>query len=303
MTGKFPTTAPVSIMITTRNRSKDLHQTLGYLSQLTPQPAEILITADGCEDQTAEMVSRDFPNCKLTINRIATSHIILSLDDDSYPNQEDFLAQLPAVFESHPEASVVTFPELRDDNSYISTDKSPTSPGHYVSAYPNGAAAMLREQYLATSGFPHFFTHAYEEPDYALQTYSHGKAVWFEPSLTIRHHYSSTNRNMLRTHHLNARNELWSVWMRCPSLWLVPVSIYRVIRQFAYAASNGARWLMQEPLWWYDAIRGLPNCFRHRSPIAATTYLGWMRLARRPLYTIHHLQSTFPSFRKQKPSK
>src|SRR5207248_3513459 len=111
-----------------------------------------------------------------------------SLDDDSYPIQRDFFAKLPSIFAAHPEAAVVAFPELRDANQFSALDKTDNRLGHYVSAYANCAAAMRTDLYLRSAGFPAFFTHMYEEPDYALQCYAAGAAVWFEPSLEIRHH-------------------------------------------------------------------------------------------------------------------
>ena len=288
----------ISVMITTRNRCPELERTLGILRQMSPPPDEMIITADGCEDGTVDMVQNHFPQCRLIVNspgqgsvpsrhrmlHEATGDLVLSLDDDSYPVSRDFFARLPALFEEHPEAAVITFPELRDGDIFWPASKSSDSPGHYVPAYPNGAAAMRRDVYLQTRGFPGFFIHAYEEPDYALQCISHGMAVWFEPSLVIRHHYSPINRDQLHTHHFNARNELWSVWMRCPWPWLPVVSLYRILRQFCYASSQGWRWLIQEPRWWWAACKGIGMCGKERQPIPWNFYYGWMIMARHPIH-------------------
>src|SRR5262245_25904674 len=128
-----------SVMITTRNRCSDLERTLSALRQMTPLPEEILVTADGCEDGTIAMVREKFPNCRLFENspglgsvpsrdhmlREAVGELVLSLDDDSYPVDNDFFAKLPALLASRPEAAVITFPELRDDGSSASPTKSP----------------------------------------------------------------------------------------------------------------------------------------------------------------------------------
>jgi len=45
-----------SIMITTRNRAADLRRTCRVLRTLNPAPLEILITADGCTDDTIQML-------------------------------------------------------------------------------------------------------------------------------------------------------------------------------------------------------------------------------------------------------
>jgi GT2 family glycosyltransferase len=299
----------VSVIITSHNRCADLQRTLRRLSDCRPQPEEILVTADGCDDDTVTMVQQEFPGHVLIINqerkgsiysrdqmlRVAKEEIVVSLDDDSYPVDDDFFEQLLTVFTKHEEASVLTFPELRNDERFASASKSKNSPGHYVSAYPNGAAAMKRSDYLSSGGFPTFFIHAYEEPDYALQVYHMGKSVWFEPSLVIRHHYSPVNRNELQTHHFNARNELWSVWMRCAFPWVIFVSLFRVGRQFLHACMVGIPWVIQEPRWWWRAALGFGECVERRDPIPWKTYLNWMRLARRPLFNKSQLERVFES--------
>jgi glycosyltransferase involved in cell wall biosynthesis len=294
-------------MIASRNRCDDLRRTLAHLHGMNPPPGEIFVVADACTDGTVAMVREDFPHCRLHVNasnqgsirsrdfilRHATGDLVLCLDDDSYPLQPDFFARLPEVFAAHPEAAVISFPELRDGNVFVPPDKTPETPGHYLSAYANGAAAMRRADYLASSGYPPFFQHAYEEPDYALQCYARGRAVWFEPSLVLRHHFSGVNRDRGRTHRLNARNELWSVWMRCPWPWLPAVSLYRLIRQFAHACSEGADWALREPEWWRQATVGLDPCLVHRRPIPWRIYFAWMRLARSPLSTRMELERFF----------
>jgi len=282
------------IMITTRNRSSDLRRTLERIIQLNPPPHEVWICADGCTDDTASMTVEVFPTARLIVHdngagsvgsrdemlRSMTADWVLSLDDDSYPLDDAFFAKVSDVIANHPEVSVFTFPEQRDGEVYASPSKTPETPGHFVSAYPNCAALMIRADYLRVGGYPTFFVHAYEEPDYALQLYGAGKAVRFEPSLIIRHHLSVSNRSPFGTHHFNARNELWSVWMRCPWPWLPVVSLFRILRQFQYACSQGLEWVVKEPLWWIHALKGLPHCVQQRRPIAWNRYWAWMRLAR-----------------------
>jgi hypothetical protein len=198
------------------------------------------------------------------------------------------------IFFKHPEAAVVVFPELRDGSQFSAGDKTDKTPGHYVSAYANCAAAMRRAFYLEQSGFPCFFKHMYEEPDYALQCYAAGAAVWFEPSISVRHHESPAHRMLIRRHHLNARNELWSVWLRCPWPWLILVSGYRIARQFVYACTQGTNWAVREPLWWAEALRGGALCRRARHPICWRIYWHWLALARNPIFCADDLRQRFP---------
>lgn len=287
-----------AIMISTHNRRADLRRTCAALTTLSPAPDEVLICADGCTDDTVAMLRSAFPGFVLLENaerqgsiasrdrmlRGASSDIVISLDDDSYPVDRDFLVRVARVLEAHPEAAVISFAEIRDDErgeraAPCRADRR----GRYVAAYANCGAAMRRDVYLELTGFPGFFMHGYEEPDYALQCYAAGRAVWFEPGLAVRHHMSRVNRHEGRRQRLHARNELWSVLIRCPWPLLPAVALFRIWRQLRYAATQSLPDVLLQAAWWLSALRGVPQCLAGRAPVPWPTYCAWMKLARRPI--------------------
>jgi GT2 family glycosyltransferase len=287
-----------AVMIATHNRCADLRRACAALKLLDPGPDEVLICADGCTDDTVPMLLREFPGFVVVEHperrgsvasrdrmlRLASADIVVSLDDDSYPIQPDFLARLNHLLEAHPEAAVVAFAEMRDDDrADPATAFRDDRRGRYVAAYANCGAAMRRDVYLQLAGFPSFFDHMYEEPDYALQCYAAGRAVWFDPALAVRHHISQVNRNAGRRQRLHARNELWSVLVRCPWPYLPAVALFRIWRQLRYAATQGPSDVLLQPAWWLSALRGLPQCLADRAAIPWRTYWGWMKLARLPV--------------------
>jgi GT2 family glycosyltransferase len=291
----MPDGLTTGVTIATHNRCGELHRTLSALATLDPQPDEVLVCADGCTDGTAEMVRREFPHVRLFENptargsiatrdfliRQATADVLLGLDDDSHPVEADFVTRLRAAFAHRPRAAVITFPQLSDEypESLTRTDWGLPLMVH---SYPNSGAALRRTVYLSLAGYPGFFFHAYEETDYALQCYAAGHEVWYEPDMTVRHYYTSTGRSEQRTHRRHARNEQWSVWMRCPWPYLPLVAGWRALSQFRYACKRGFGWVVREPVWWWQAVRGLPKCVRNRRPVSWSSFLGWMRLARQP---------------------
>ncbi len=298
----------ISVMITTRNRSADLRKTLNQLTKMDPLPLEVLVCADGCSDDTVDMVREVFPWVHLTVNTVGLGSVgsrhklmgvvsgdwAMSLDDDSYPLDNDFFDRVMSLCDAHPEAGVITFPELNDCDRYANPEQTPSSRGRYVSAYANCAALTRVVSYSRSPGFPEMFFHMYEEPDYALQCYADGYAVWFDPSLTIRHHMSPVGRRLMRIHQLGARNELWSVWMRCPFPQIIPVSLFRVWRQARYSMTEGLSWTVREPVWWWEAMKGIVDCREHRKPVDWDIYYAWMKLARQPIYTYQELRKAFP---------
>jgi GT2 family glycosyltransferase len=280
----------VSVMITTKNRVRDLRQTCRILGQLNPPPLEVLITADDCTDETVGVVRSEVPNARLIVNsqhkgsvvsrdrmlRVARGDLVLALDDDSYPEQLDCLAHIILRFEQCPRLAVLNFPQRTNEypETLTQTDFGPEHPTRSVA---NSGAVLRRSFYLQLPGFESRFFHMYEEPDYALQCIAAGYEVLFSPVVTIRHHYSGQVRSEMRNHHRHARNEFWSVVLRCPLPYVVPVALYRALSQFRYACRRGFGWIIREPAWWWQAMAGVPYCLRKRRPVAWSGYKRWLR--------------------------
>lgn len=286
----------ISVMITTKNRAKDLRRTLQVLRQLNPSPMEILITADGCTDDTIEMLNAEtrkaeMNNLKVIINKVgmgsvasrdrmmrdAKGDLVLALDDDSYPEQPDCLDLLSSIFHLRPSLAIATFPQRTDEypETLRQTDFGPERP---VRSFPNSGAVLRRSTYLGLPGFEPKFFHMYEEPDYALQCVGAGYEVVYSPVITIRHHYSGASRSEMRNHHRHSRNEFWGVVLRCPFPQCLGMVAYRVFSQFRYACKRGASWVIREPVWWWQAILGIPYCLHKRQVIPWHRYKKWLEL-------------------------
>jgi GT2 family glycosyltransferase len=278
-------------MITTKNRVKDLMRTWQVLQQLSPAPREILITADGCTDETVAMVKAEMPNAKMIVNargkgsvasrdrmmREARGDLVLALDDDSYPEQLDCIARFAPIFEKRPQLAVLHFPQRTDE--YPKTLTRPNfGPEYLTRSFANSGAVLRRSTYLQLSGFESRFFHMYEEPDYALQCVAAGYEVLFSPIVTIRHHYSGQVRSEVRNHHRHARNEFWSVLLRCSFPYAPGVALYRALSQFRYACQRGFAWVIREPAWWWQALAGIPYCLGKRRPVSWANYKRWLRL-------------------------
>lgn len=286
----------VAVCITTHNRRDEFARTLDALGALTPAPDEILVVADGCADGTADWLRGAHPRVRLIVHdaprgsipsrnemaAAAASEILLSLDDDSYPIEPDFIGRVRELFAERPRLAVAAFPQRTDEFPETLTARD-FGRSHFAGSYVNSGAAIRRDTFLALGGYPGFFFHAYEEPDFALRCAAAGWEVRRVTSLTIRHHFTATQRNELRTHQRHARNELWSALLRCPAPQLFAVAAFRATRQFGYACSRGFAWAVREPVWWFAFLRGVPRCIAERRPLPWSRYLAWMRLLRSPI--------------------
>jgi GT2 family glycosyltransferase len=281
----------VSIMITTSNRLAELQRTINMLKKLDPAPDEILITADGCSDETADYISSALPQAKLIVNepaigsvasrdrmmRQARGDLVLALDDDSFPEQPDCIAQFVPLFEQRPKLAVAHFPQ-RSDEYPETLEQKDFGCEHLTRSFANSGAVLRRATYLQLAGFESRFYHMYEEPDYGLQCVAAGYDVIFCPIVTIRHHYCGHARDEIRVHHRHARNEFWSTLMRCPLPFAVGIGAWRVFSQFRYASQRGWSWVIREPVWWFEALAGIPYCFRKRRPVPWAGYKRWLSL-------------------------
>jgi GT2 family glycosyltransferase len=280
-----------SVMITTRNRAGELRQTCRVLRQLNPVPLEILITADGCTDDTVAVVRAELPEATLLVNQIgrgsvasrdrmmreARGDLVLALDDDSHPEQPDCLGYIVPLFEGNPKLAIAHFPQRTDEYPETLTQTNFGAP-RSTRSFANSGAVLRRSVYLQLPGFEPKFFHMYEEPDYALQCVAAGYEVLFTPLITIRHHFSGTTRNEIKNHHRHSRNEFWSTLIRCPFPQVFGLAAYRVFSQFRYATKRGGNWMLREPVWWWQAVSGIPYCLKKRNAIPWERYNAWLQI-------------------------
>jgi GT2 family glycosyltransferase len=281
----------VSVMITTKNRIVDLRRTCRALRQLSPPPEEVLITIDGSAADVVEAVQAELPQARPFVNQIglgsvpsrnrmmreARGDLVLALDDDSYPEQLDCIARIVPLFEQRRKLAVLHFPQRTDE--YPGTHaQSNFGSEHLTRSFANSGAVLRRSTYLQLPGFESQFFHMYEEPDYALQCVAAGYDVLCSPIVTIRHHYSGQARDEIRIHHRHARNEFWSTLIRCPLPFAVGMVAWRVFSQFRYACKRGWSWVVREPVWWCEALAGIPYCVRKRRPVPWAGYKRWLSL-------------------------
>jgi GT2 family glycosyltransferase len=279
----------ISIMITTHNRLPDLQRTLVMVSRFDPPPLEILITADGCTDETVAFVQKEFASAKLLVNaqgrgsvasrdrmmREAAGDLVLSLDDDSYPEQTDCLKRIAQLFGGRPQLAVAHFPQRTDEypETLLRTEFGPP---RFTRSFANSGACLSRAIYLRLPGFEPRFFHMYEEPDYGLQCVANGYEVYYTPVITIRHHWSAQSRNEIRNHHFHARNQIWSTLMRCPAPYSLGLIGYKIGSQFCFAAGRGLSWLIREPVWWWRTLVGIRYCLRKADPVSWEGYKRWI---------------------------
>lgn len=288
-------TMRLAITIATHNRIEELTRTCERVQTLDPPPDELWICADGCSDSTVDWVRAHLPHAQLIVHerahhsirsrdemlRATTADIVVGLDDDSYPLDADFVSRVKARFLSWSRCAVLSFPQRTDEFPSTLTQHD-FGPVLRAGSYVNAASAMRRSAYIELGGWPLFFEHMGDEPDFAVRCLAQGWEIFHDTSLAFRHHWSARMRSEIRNHHRHARNEQWSILLRCPAPWWPLLCLRRALGQFLYACKRGPSWMVREPAWWWAALKGAPVAWRHRAPVSWSVYRRWLALLRRP---------------------
>jgi GT2 family glycosyltransferase len=297
--------ATVGVVIPTRDRIDELVETCLALQLLEPKPEEVIVCFDGEYPTEAKYLRTRFPWLEvimLVSQRGAafarqvcleksTTDLIVMLDDDSYPTQRDFIDRVIDLFDCDAKIGAAHFQEVRAETDSVRNLKEECYVRDFASCCAAIRSSMIRS---GVKQVPEFQIQ-YEDTDLGLQIYSLGFAIRFAPDILIKHKYTDTGRDMRKRHSLHARNEQWSLWMRCPAPLVFVVAPYKVFSQLVYASSRGWGWAQKEPEWWWSALKGLRMCIQRRKPVGNRLFTAWLLLGRRPARSVVDLERLFGS--------
>lgn len=213
--------AQLSAVIPTYGRDDVLLDTIGYLGNLDPAPAEILIIDQTSRHspstaQTLEILSASGRIRWIRLDRPSIPHamnvgllrarapVVLFLDDDIVPGSQLIRAHTRA----HEQSAVVVGQVLQPGEEPTTTA---TSSFHFYSDRPQwitdlmaGNFSIRRELALDLGGFDENFVRAaYRfETEFAERIRSSGKKILFEPRASIRHLRASRGGTRAYGHHL-----------------------------------------------------------------------------------------------------
>ncbi len=131
-----------SILITTRNRKRDLSFTLGKIQNLLNRKEVVcIICDDGSTDGTSEFLKKEYPQIQLIQNPeskgliysrnrllgLTKSDFAISLDDDAHFVTNNSLESIREYFENHPNCGLIAlriFWGLGEPKETVSNEKS-----------------------------------------------------------------------------------------------------------------------------------------------------------------------------------
>jgi GT2 family glycosyltransferase len=267
----------VTVVIATRDRRRELLDTLDRLRALPERPP-IVVVDNGSRDGSAEaaracagvdvLALRDNLGCgarTLGAARAATPYLAFS-DDDSWWGAGS-LRRAATLLDRHPRlaliaARVLVGPGGRLDpvsermrSSPLQVD--PDLPGRRTLGFVACGAVVRRSAFLAAGGFNHRFGIGGEEELLALDLTATGWGVAYADDV-VAHHYPSPSRDPVGRRRVQARNDLWTTWLRRPARTVARDTL-RSLR--AALSDRSARAGL------VDAVRGLPWVLGERRPV------------------------------------
>ena len=270
--------APVTIVIATRNRGPELLRTLTRLRALDEQPP-IVVVDNGSTDGTAELVRAHHPGVQVvglrgnqggaarTVGaRLVDSPYVAFSDDDSWwaPGA---LSRAADLLDRHRRlavlaARVLIGPEERLDPVCAEMAHSPLLaaddlPGPSVLGFIACGAVVRRTAFLEVGGFDVRLGVGGEEELLSVDLATRGWGLAYVHEVVAVHH-PSPSRDPSGRRRVQVRNALWSAWLRRP--------LSGAARQTAHLAAlalhqPGARSGI------LLALLGLPWVLRERRPV------------------------------------
>ena len=281
--------APVSVVIPTFKRHKVLAETLRALRLCQPRPAEILVMVDHGDQQTRASLESEFPEVRwieadsrlgpggarnILIAKAAQDYVA-SFDDDSYPIDIDFFADVVAIFEAHPRAAILAAGAIVHDD-----ERTPprTDVLARVAEFVGCGVAIRRAAFLETKGYlPIQLAYGAEEVDVSLQVLDRGWEIVRSDALRVRHRTSRAHQATPEVTSAHISNTALVGYLRYPVvLW--SFVILQVGRRVYWSLRNGRA---------AGVVHGLANIprslWKHRAqrePVKANVIFEIRRLRR-----------------------
>jgi glycosyltransferase involved in cell wall biosynthesis len=272
----------ISVVMITRNRGSQIRTALEHLLAL-PETPHIIVIDNGSSDETVEIaraigaavdvIALDqnlaCAGRNIGILKAGTPYVAFS-DDDSWwaPGA---LGRAADLFDSNPTlgliaARILIGPQEKLDplcqamaTTHLDLQGGNGQVGIPVVGFAACGSIVRRAAFLEADGFERRFGVGGEEQILALDLLRHGWQLAYVDDI-VAYHHPSPIRDRARQKRLEARNALWSAWLRRPAgsalaeTWRL---VRRSVHEKAYRAGLA------------EAMTGLPWVLFARDPIPA----------------------------------
>jgi GT2 family glycosyltransferase len=207
--------------------------------------------------------------------KAAQHEIVVSFDDDSFPQQDDFFLRLTAAFAALPEASILALPIDEPECPFPPVSDKPLE----VSGFVGCGCAYRRSHFIEADGYvPIPIAYSMEEADLALRYIARGRRIFFFPGLRIYHNTMLSHHATAAVAAMQVANTALFVFLRYP-LGCWPLGLAQVANKWLDTLRRRR---------WKGALLALPyivsQCWRYRgyrAPVRANAVRKYRTLLKR----------------------
>ena len=278
----------LSLILITRNRRKELQETLFSLKEQDAQ-FELIVVDNGSQDESPKMVREVWPGAviiELNSNQgvgggrnkgieAATGDILVFLDDDASFASRDGLSRIRKRFEKDRDLGILATnsllvatgkPEIaaipRRDKRIFATD--------YQASYFCGVCfAVRRELVTRVGGFCEEYFYSCEELDLSWRVIQDGYQITWAADVVILHRRTPIERPKGRWIHSNARNRVWLAARHLP--WRYVISYAFLCWGFLLITSVRNFLLIDYFKGVGESMVGLPKILKERKVLSDAT--------------------------------
>jgi GT2 family glycosyltransferase len=279
-------TVPISVVIPACERTEPLLKTLAKITACRPQPSEIVVHVDGARAEVVKAVERAFPAARLLSSnhhlgaggsrnilvRAAHHELVANFDDDSFPEQPDYFAQVIELAGQFPQAAVLS--AANHDDPVQESRFSRVSEA-------SGCGCIFRKSwFMKVGGFvPLPVAYNMEEVDMGLRLHAMGGVIVRDSQLRVVHDKPPPEFIDAATNAAILMNTALFPYLRFP-VWLWPVAVWQIVSRLRFLYKRG----------WARGIKagicGMPSyllAHRHRREALPTlAVVSWLSLRRFP---------------------
>jgi len=236
----------ISVVIPTCGRAGMLRGTLERILACEPAPGEMLVQIDAADIETATMLEREFSGrvtweqnkettgpggARNLLVRRAKYPLVVSFDDDSWPEHSDFFARAVDAMAQHPKAAVLacsTRVKGRERETPMEVERD-------LANFENCGCVMRKEAFMQISGYvPLRYAYGMEEVDVALQLLDRGWSIRYAPELRVYHDTEMNHHPSAAVNAAHITNTGLLAFLRYPpSFW--PLGLRQVANRVRYA--------------------------------------------------------------------
>lgn len=202
-----------SILIVSKNRKQDLFNTLLILESLiNKSEVEILVFLDGCTDGSEDLqikipwvrwyissISLGASAARHQIYPLATSEILIGLDDDAHPLNANFIEQIEMLFTNNPNVGILAFEEIK--GVFISDVEALKQSQREIkeflcSEFIGCGFAIKKSVYNKTNGFPVWIDIYGEESCVSIEVLAKGYDILYSNKIKVNHRVDREKRKL-----------------------------------------------------------------------------------------------------------